>query len=389
MTDFTKALLEELAHVGDPEVDEVIKEHVERADTSDIRTLVRDVGRSLELPSEKRSPVIEAYLHERPPLPPWKDATLLDRGARFFELRGLEIGSALLPGLAARGLRGRSGARVLRLTARLVSDTVRHVNETAQMVFDTMERDGLDPSTGQGYQDIRRVRLMHGAVRYLILNDDEVVKTKAPAPGKTWCTTDGVPLNQADLLGALMTFTIVPLDVLNKLGIGYRADDGAAYMHTWSVAGHLMGIRPDLLPISEPDARDLTELIRDMEQERSDDGVVLTNALLEAMENSIRWRAARGLPSAVMRFYVGERVAAIVGQSKAPRIELFFRPLRRLLSVIGLVQQENRLLNNITRHVTGAILRQFMDANREGRPQFQLPPSLQTRLMDAEKRWHL
>jgi hypothetical protein len=389
VTVWTDELLDRLAHTGDAEADAVIEKHASEGTAFAPRDLVRDVARSLELPPEKRSPAIADYLRARPDLPPWADRDLLKQSADFFDLRGLEIGSALFLASLPEAYAGARGARVLRLTSRLVTDTVRRINETAQMVFDAMDQDGLEPATGRGYHDIRRVRLMHAAIRFLIEHDPEVVKTESPQPGKTWCPALGRPLNQEDLLGALMTFTVVPLDCLDKLGIGYEQDDAEAYLHAWSVVGYLMGVEQSVLPISVADARVLTDRIRQRQHRPSEDAVDLGTALIDAMQNSIRWRLARGLPGALMKFYVGDDVAAIVGQAKAPRIAWFFGPVHRLLGAIGLAQRHNRLLDNLTRHVSSAILRQFLDANRPGRDPFSLPLSLQARLMHTEQRWHL
>jgi hypothetical protein len=107
------------------------------------------------------------------------------------------------------------------------------------------------------------------------------------------------------------------------------------------------------------------------------------------MQRSVRWRAARGLPGAMLRFYCGDQVARIVGQGKAPKIAVFFEPVQRLLRFVGLAQQHNRALADVSRHLTSAILRQFLDSNRPGRPGFELPLSLQARLMHTDERWHL
>jgi hypothetical protein len=186
-----------------------------------------------------------------------------------------------------------------------------------------------------------------------------------------------------------MTFTVVIFECLDKLGVSYDDRDAEAYMHTWSVIGYLMGIDPTVLPISVPDAHALTARIRERQQRESDDAVELGNALIEAMQRSLRWRVARGLPGAMLRFYCGDEVARIVGQGKAPKIAAFFEPVQRLLRFVGLAQQHNRALADVSRHLTSAILRQFLDSNRPGRPGFQLPLSLQAHVMKTDERWHL
>jgi len=167
---WTDALLDELSHQGDPEADAVIAAHVE-ATAVEPRQLLSNLARHLHLPPEQRSPPVEAYLAEQPPWPAWVDPVKLHRSADFFGQNGLLIGTALFCASLPEAYAGARGARVLTLTARLVTDTVRRVYETAQMLVDSMSRDGLVPGTGAGYEDVRRVRLMHAAVRHLILDD--------------------------------------------------------------------------------------------------------------------------------------------------------------------------------------------------------------------------
>src|SRR5581483_558278 len=112
------------------------------------------------------------------------------------------------------------------------------LNETAQFMLDVMRPGGVQP--GQpGWDAARRVRLMHAAVRWMILN----------RPGIDWDTSAyGVPINQEDLLLTLLTFTEVMFEVFDRTGIDYSEREADDYLHLWSYVGHVLGIRPDLLP---------------------------------------------------------------------------------------------------------------------------------------------
>ena len=47
----------------------------------------------------------------------------------------------------------------------------------------------------------------------------------------------GVPLNQEDLLGMLLTFGITVFEVLERYGVNWTADEQDAYLHAWDVIG--------------------------------------------------------------------------------------------------------------------------------------------------------
>ncbi len=387
--------LDRLRFVADPAADEVIArhaaDHAERPGASvSPEQLPRELGRHLVLPPEHRSPPLEEYLAESPPWPTWAERTLVQRGQAFFAQQGLEIGGSLFCASLPEAYAGARGARVLTLTSRMVSTPVRRVNETAQMLFDALQPGGLDVGTGAGYQDIRRVRLMHAAVRWLILNDDRVAKTDDPGAGpRSWSPASGLPINQEDLLGTLMSFTCVVFNSLDRLGIGYRRADAEAYLHTWCLIGHLLGIDPDLLPIEWDSAWALTAAVRRRQQRSSPDGIELGEALAGAMRASIPVPALRGLPDSAVQWLIGDGTAAMVGIGRTNWTRVLFGPLHRIMTVIPKLD-ENRLARRLTTNVTTAVLRQFVAAGREGsKPPFTLPRDLSRRVTAKPGRWGL
>ena len=96
----------------------------------------------------------------------------------------MSLACASLPACYA----ARRGVQLLSLTARLQSDPVRRIGETAQLTLDGMAPGGLVPG-GRGVRDAQKVRLMHAAVRHLV-RDSDVYDPE-------W----GVPINQEDSRG--------------------------------------------------------------------------------------------------------------------------------------------------------------------------------------------
>jgi ER-bound oxygenase mpaB/B'/Rubber oxygenase, catalytic domain len=91
---------------------------------------------------------------------------------------------------------------------------------------------------------------MHAAVRYFIEHDPSVPRTEyLPTPPHGWCAGWGRPLNQEDLLGALLTFTISVFEVLDELGVEVDPDDLEAYLFRWKIIGWLLGIPEDVMPV--------------------------------------------------------------------------------------------------------------------------------------------
>ena len=406
-TTWTDALLDELSRQGDPAVDEVIQQHAALAETgTDPRALLRSVVQHLVLPSEQQSPPIAAYLADQPPLPPWADAALLERAATFFADQALMIGSGLFCASLPEAYASARGSRVLVLTARLVTDPVRRVYETAEMILHAMARRGLQPAAvattidlhhapGRGYADIRRVRLMHATVRYLIANDPDVAKVAAPpVPDRAWLETWGVPINQEDLLGTLMTFTVAIFEVLTKLGTPPSDADQTAYLHRWSVIAHFLGIRPDLLHIDPASAVELTAAIRRRQTDPSADSHLLTSSLVDALQPAL-WRPFRGIVPATVRWYVGDPLADGLGIRRSAWRFVLEGPLHDLARRAGLDTARHHFLRRVMRRWNKRVMRSFLRANRDGdRPDFDIPDELAACLGAPERltvgeRFHL
>ena len=392
----TAADLDQLRLEGDPTADTVIAAHAAAHPGLEPKDLVHAIGRHAALPSAHRSPAIDSYLVATPPLPSWSCPSKLEQAAAFFDERGIEIGSTLFCASLPEAYAGARGARVLTLTAQLVTNPVRRIYETAQMIIDAMSPNGLDVGAA-GYQEIRRVRLMHAAVRHLILNSPDVERTRDLAladgdgdvPPRRWYTLDGIPLNQEDLLGTLMSFTTVVFAALKRQGISYDTAGADAYLHRWCVIGDLLGIRSDLLPIGLDDAWALDALIRQRQQRRSLDAPYLARPLVAALQRSIRLPGMASLPPSLIRYYCGDKVAAINGITRGGWTALLLDPLRHVFELLHRVQQ-HRLVANLTRQLTAAFLRDFEQQDRGDRRPFRIPERLNERVREVQStRWHL
>ena len=116
--------------------------------------------------------------------------------------------------------------KVLYLTARLDTDARRRVMETGQFLIDVLTVGGLDDEHGKGRRTIQRVRLMHAAVRHLIMarNDQgapPVCGNEPPLWHKDW----GTPINQEDLARTRLAFSYIVADSLPRLGVRLPATD--------------------------------------------------------------------------------------------------------------------------------------------------------------------
>lgn len=301
--------------VGDTEADAAVAEILRHPDwnaATFFRWLVRN-----DSPLPEDVPPSVARFYTDTGLPPWADPALIEEGERVFRAWGPQISLALVCSSLPTGYSAPRIVRILDATARLETDALRRVFETAQLLFDVLDAGGLRPG-GKGIRSAQRVRLMHAAVRHLIARQDQSIAEEARIanrePDLLWPTAWGKPINQEDLAGTLLTFTTVVLDGIGKLGVRLTPRQREAYLHLGRVMGHYMGILDEMLPLDEGDARALwAAQERRQLYHRTDAGDRMTAALLGAIGQLIPGRRFDFVSRGMVRYLGGGRAADAVG----------------------------------------------------------------------------
>jgi hypothetical protein len=359
---WTDPFLDGLRQVADPLADQVVAAYFAEVGHDDPSGLFRA---TVSRQSEDASPAVAAYLGHDPEPPAWVDPALVAAGQERFARWGSHVFTALYGAALPSAYACARGVQVLGFTARLVTDTKRRLNETAQFHLNVMEHGGLAPG-GTGYEDIRHVRLMHAGVRWLITHDAR----------SEWDPAWGVPVNQEDLLETLLTFTEVVFEVFDKTGIVYDDDDAATYLHTWSYIGYLLGIRPDLLPLTRDDSRTLMADVRRRHFAATEAGTALTAALLEQADQMAP-PGLRGLPATTLRYYVGDATADLLGVPAANWTRGLFGPLARVTRLMSAERAHRRLLDGLSDRIGLGMLQLAVGAERSGdRAPFAIPTGL-------------
>ncbi len=249
--------------------------------------------------------------------PAFADAERIAGGERVFTKWGPQICLTLFCASLPVGYSADRIVRVLHSTGKLETTALRRVFETAQFLFDVMDEGGLGPG-GKGIRAAQRVRLMHAGVRHLITAKDTETThhalTFGTSPTLLWPEIWGKPINQEDLAGTLLTFTVVVFDALEKLGVRLSPEERADYMHLWRVIGHFMGIVDQMLPMDEADARLLwkAEERRQLYRE-SEEGVHMTAALIGAFAELVPGRRFDFVGRGMVRYLSGSDACRAVG----------------------------------------------------------------------------
>lgn len=359
--------LEALRSVGDPLADGVVADLSDRGAIASANALLADLRRNGQALPDGLPAALATYFETTAQLPPWADAALIRRGEGLFRRLGMDAVMVLFCSSLPQCYACENGAHVLGFTGRLLGDTRRRIVETAQFVLDVMDDGGLGPR-GRGVRSAQKVRLMHAAIRHMASASPEW-------RGDLW----GLPINQEDLAGTLLTFATVVLDGLKQLGAELKEADERAYLHVWRVIGHILGVREDLLAsMQDPaDARELFAAISARQRNPSDVGRALAAALVEFLEEMTPGTMFDGFPPRLMRHLVGDEVADNLALAQAQGDDLLLSLLRNLTRFADGLQAQSAVIAHVSAYFSQGVLTGLEWVQRGDREvTFAIPPAL-------------
>lgn len=223
---------------------------------------------------------------------------------------------------------------------------------------------------------------MHAAIRHLLLADDGPVGAPDHLGRKLaaqhWNKALGLPINQESMAYVILTFSYVGLRGLDTLGVALTGAQREAYIHAWSVIGHVMGVRDELLARNFVDAEFLFKKIKRRQIGPSDDGKALTGALIAWMSNTMP-HPFKGLPKELVCELLGPD-AAVLGVRLDPEegVEegVFAAALRNLTHLASELMMHTPLRRG-AEMLFHAIVQEVWDMEKGwGRETFALPPAL-------------
>lgn len=203
-------------------------------------------------------------------VPAWVDGDELERGARVFRRTGM-FGLLVLADFALLGgYRSSAIAKTLIGTGRLRYAAAERLMHTGRFVLDVTQPGQLVRGRA-GYVAAAKVRVVHARVRCAL--------HAAPAGWDTrrW----GLPINQADMLGTNLLFSIGFLEGCRRYGFHFREHESAAVLHLWRYVGYLLGVESELLPVDLESALRALYMVGVSQPDPDEDSIALARALRE------------------------------------------------------------------------------------------------------------
>lgn len=236
-------------------------------------------------------------------LPQWADRQRMSQGSALFvkhaELIMNLLGLLSLPYCYTAA----NGAMVLYLSQLIRNQTTKRLFDTAIFVWEVMGPDAFEKK-GNAFTEILKIRITHSAVRYHTLQS------------KKWNENWGLPINQEDMAGTNLSFSLIVTRGMKKMGINVSPKRESDFLHVWSVIGHLMGLDQDLIPGNKQEAEQLDLAIKNREFRHSPHGAELTESLLNHIMSVNTTKATEDDITGLMRYLLGNEIADMLSMKK-------------------------------------------------------------------------
>jgi ER-bound oxygenase mpaB/B'/Rubber oxygenase, catalytic domain len=251
-----------------------------------------------EILSVKKPGRVLTFLSERRKQPSWYDEKRVVRGQQVFQSYATEmmtlLGAMALPYCYAAS----PGNKALYLSDKMRQSPGKRLLDTAQFIISVSTPGTLGPEN-HGHIHINKTRLIHAIARYYV--------------GKgNWDMAWGLPINQEDMAGTNLAFSVLILLGLQQSGHVLSEKQKEDFIFLWRYIGYQLAIEEDLLPATFKEAYHLAQVIKKRNFKKSEEGVALAKELL-SYYHSVAPSDKAYFIDAQIRHFLGPEVSGYIG----------------------------------------------------------------------------
>lgn len=323
---FNNELLNEMRQQQDPIADAVVQSYFPRK-KQDLQEKLDTIQINADLNSiESSSPLndLAKDIQDKST----RGTASYDQGKSFFDNNASDImlllGFLSLPYCYAAA----NGAEVLVKSKRILEKPAQRLAETAHFVFDVFHKNAFEPQ-GNALVSILKVRLMHAVTRWYISQSEWDIDTY------------GQPVNQEDMAGTNLSFSLMVVRGLRKMGRLIHAEDALAYIQYWNHIGEMLGLRLELLPQDNKEAHTLEKAIRKRQFKASEAGKKLTGSLLTYYIETAEGTPLEGKVKPMLEFLLGDSVCNLLGVNVDRAESNLFKPYTLLMKLQNQLIRKN------------------------------------------------
>nr|BFE59272.1 oxygenase MpaB family protein [Dactylosporangium thailandense] len=299
--------------VWDEEADPLVASLIDRGDVPAVNALLRTWtknGQALPagLPADLRD-----FMERARRLPAWADQGKLATAVQFNQKRGLYLG--VLYGLASGMM-----STVIPKEARAVyyskggADMKDRISKTAKLGYDIGAVNAFQPD-GEMIVTAVKTRLVHAAVRHLL----------PQSPDWAQVADEDIPISQRDMM---VTWHSLPTTVMQKLNawqVPIPAAESTAFLHSWQVGAHMLGIRDEYIPATWSEANAQAQQVLTPILAPTAEGLVLSDILLNLGSVIDGGLLTKPILGAFTRFMLGDQIAGWLQIAREPLWDTLLR----------------------------------------------------------------
>jgi hypothetical protein len=284
--------------VWDDEADPVIAALIDRGEVPAVNALLRGWTKNGQaLPDGLPADLRDLIEHARA-LPAWADVATLKAAVEFNKRRGTYLG-------VAYGFVSGMMSTVIPHEARAVyyskggADMKRRISRTAKFGYDIGSLGGFHDPDGEMVVTAVKTRMAHAAVRHLL----------PQSPHWTGVADEDRPISQRDIL---VTWHSLPTSVMRSMrswGVQVPATESDAFLHSWRVAAHMLGVRDEYIPATWAEADAQAPQILDPVLAPTPEGRKLADILLDLAADADGGVLSRPVLESLTRYFLGDRIA--------------------------------------------------------------------------------
>ncbi|RAY12683.1 DUF2236 domain-containing protein [Actinomadura craniellae] len=283
--------------VWDAEADELVGSLLDRGVVPQVNKLLRTWTKNGQplpagLPADLRE-----FMERARQMPSWADQSKLATAVNFNEKRGLYLG-------VTYGFASGMMSTVIPREARAVyyskggADMKDRITKTAKLGYDIGTDDAYKPD-GSMIVTCVKTRLAHAGVRNLL--------PKSPAWSKV--ADEEIPISQADMMVTWHSLPTTVMQNLIKWKIPIPAAESEAFLHSWQLAAHMLGIKDEYIPKSWSEANSQAAQVLTPILAPTPEGIKLADMLLNLGSFLDGGLLTKPILGSLTRYVLGDEIA--------------------------------------------------------------------------------
>lgn len=366
---YATAQLDELRNHIDSKGDKVVELLLEHYSEAALHEIFRTINRHVHLNDFPE--FLNEYLDDMGRLPKWVDMDKIQYAQQLFFEYGRDICLTLLCRSLPMCYICANGAEVLDSTARLIDhpqkpEYTRRLLETLQFFINICSDPNFMDPLGSAQSSIKRVRLIHAAIRKYIKETID------------WPKERGLPINQEDELMTIGAFSIQVIFGLERIGIHWGKKEKESWCHLWTAVGYQMGIEEKYLPGNFEQFREMSENIYRSQSKYSESGIALVSSVTTFMSSILPYHLLDNFAYATVKHMNSPEYHGIMGLTKKHPFWDWLIPklMKDTLAVDQTLVNSSWLLKKIVERINHWLFNDLAQRVLKGEQYFYIPNSL-------------